>query len=130
VRRPALALGANLLAVAFAVALLGLAIGPTAAGTAPSPPPKLSRVLDDYYSPVSLTVSRGGSVKWVWPGSNLHPHNLRLAKAPNRVDKARFRSPTKVRRFSFVRAFTIAGSYEFFCTLHPFTMRQTVTVRR
>ena len=110
--------------------MLGIAIFPAAAVTASVPPPKLSRLLDDYYSPVSLTISRGGSVKWVWAGSNLHSHNLKLAKAPNGVDKGRFRSPTKVRRFSFERTFTIAGTYQFFCTLHPFTMRQTVTVRR
>lgn len=109
--------------------VLGLALAPAAAQPAPSPPAKLSRVLDDYYSPVGLTVPRGGSVKWVWPGSNVHRHNLRLAKAPRAVDQTRFRSPTRVRRFSFVRSFAIPGRYRFYCTVHPFTMRQTVTVR-
>jgi hypothetical protein len=118
---------ATWLAVAISLTGIGLAILPA---SALAPPPKLSRVLDDYYSPVSLTFPRGGTVRWVWSTSNLHAHNLRLAKAPKGVDKSRFRSPTKVRRFRFERTFTIAGNYQFFCTLHPFTMRQTVMVRR
>lgn len=115
---------AKLLAVAAPVALLAFASAPADAA------PALSKVRDDYISPVSLSIARGGSVKWVWAASNLHPHNVRLAKAPRGVGKHRFRSPTRTGRFSFVRAFTIAGSYRFLCTLHPFTMRQTVTVRR
>ena len=128
VRRPGPAVSAKILA-ATAAALV-LAIGPASAAPASAPAPKLTRVLDDYYSPVGLTVAPGGAVKWVWAGSNLHPHNVRLAKAPSGVAKRRFRSPTRVRRFSFVRTFTVPGSYQFFCTVHPFTMRQTITVRR
>ena len=130
VRRGGRPIGAKFLAAAAAIALPAFAAGAASAAEASAPAPKLSRVHDDYYSPVSLTVARGGSVKWVWAGSNLHEHNVKLAKAPKGVDKTRFRSPTRVRRFSFARTFTIAGSYQFFCTVHPFTMRQTITVRR
>lgn len=114
--------------VVAAALLLCLAHGPAAAGATAAP--KVARVLDDYYSPGRLSVARSGTVKWVWAGSNLHPHNLRLAKAPKGVDVRRFRSPTRVRRFSFVRSFEIPGSYQFFCSVHPFTMRETITVRR
>jgi plastocyanin len=117
------------LIVAATAALLACAIGPGFAAPAATPSPKLSRVLDDYYSPGSLTVPRGGAVKWVWAGSNLHPHNVRLATAPSGVGKRRFRSPTRVRGFSFVRSFDVPGSYRFFCSVHPFTMRQTIRVR-
>ena len=79
-------------------------------------------VLDDYFAPHRLSVPRGGSVRWVWSARNLHPHNVRLIDGPPGVSKKRYRSQTSVRQFDFERAFL--------CTLHPFTMRQTVTVRR
>jgi plastocyanin len=100
------------------------------AGTAAPPKPKLAKVLDDYYSPPSIGLPRGGSLKWIWPARNLHPHNVRLVNGPRGVSKKAYRSPTRVRRFSFERAFPKPGGYEFVCTLHPFTMRQSVKVRR
>jgi plastocyanin len=93
-------------------------------------PPRPSRVLDDYFSPPSLNIPRGGSIRWVWPARNLHPHNVRLTSGPRGVSKRAYRSPTRVRRYVFERAFPKPGSYRFVCTLHPFTMRQQVTVRR
>lgn len=100
------------------------------AGTGSAAKPTVSRVLDDIYSPASLVLERGGSVRWVWPARNLHRHNVILVTGPPGVAKKRYRSPTRVRRFEFERAFPNPGNYEFFCSVHPFTMRQSVKVRR
>jgi plastocyanin len=112
------------------IAALFAAVGAAHAGAATVPEPKESVVLDDYFAPHRLSLPRGGSVRWVWSARNLHPHNVRLVDGPPGVSKKRYRSPTSVRQFDFERAFPKPGSYQFFCTLHPFTMRQTVTVRR
>jgi plastocyanin len=112
------------------IAALMAAFGVAHAGAATTPEPKESVVLDDYFAPHRLSLPRGGSVRWVWSARNLHPHNVRLVDGPPGVSKKRYRSQTSVRQFDFERAFPKPGTYQFFCTLHPFTMRQTVAVRR
>jgi plastocyanin len=117
-----------LLAAALVAAALAPAQAP-AMGAGSAPAAKQAAVLDDLFSPSKVSVRRGGSVEWVWAYKNLHPHNVRLVQGPPGVSKKRYSSQTAVRMYDFERAFPKSGVYRFLCTLHPFTMRQTVVVR-
>jgi plastocyanin len=84
-------------------------------------------VYNDYYSPNSANVAKGGKVKWTWFGDD---HNVTLDKAPRGVKKNDFRSPTAGAGFTFTRKFTKTGTYHFHCVVHPLDMQMTVKVTR
>ena len=115
--------------ILFAALLTVAVLTPAQPGVASAPAAKQVTVLDDYFSPGTVSVPRGGSVEWVWAYRNLHPHNVRLFDGPPGVSKKRYRSQTATRMFNFQRAFPKPGVYRFLCTLHPFSMRQKVVVR-
>jgi plastocyanin len=81
---------------------------------------------DDFFSPRSVTIRRGGSVRWVWRGQN--DHNVVFRKAPSGASK---KSARRVRtRGSFTRSFGKSGTYRYVCTVHvDFGMRGVVKVR-
>jgi plastocyanin len=77
---------------------------------------KSTSVRDNSFSPRSLSVRRGDTVRWRWSGRN--PHNV--------VGRG-FRSPVK-RTGTYSRRFSRRGSYRVVCTIHT-GMRQTITAR-
>ncbi len=102
-------------------ALLGLLVGPALGAAA------LSVRADDAsqvtiktfkYGPKDITVKAGTTVTWT--NKDPEPHTV--------VDKGgKFRSAALDTDDSFSFTFKDAGTYQFFCTLHP-QMTGTVTV--
>jgi plastocyanin len=84
---------------------------------------------DNYLAPGKLTVKRGTTVTWRWPGYDTggDVHDVGLAAGPKGVK--RFRSQAASTDFRYSRRFTVPGTYRLNCSLHH-EMRMTVTVRR
>jgi plastocyanin len=98
-----------------AVAAGALAVPTFGAGT------KTVAVKDNLFSPKTLTVARGTTVRWVWQGKA--PHNVKVSKGP-----ARFGSTTQTKG-SFSRRLTKAGTYTIVCTIHQPAMKMTIRVK-
>ena len=117
--RQALVIGAALLVVGVAPAQ-----GFTAAAAK-----KTVEVGDNYYSPKTLTVNRGTTVTWKWPGFDEagDVHDVKLKSGPKGVKK--FQSEAASTEYSFKRKLTVSGTYKLVCTLHE-EMTQTIKVRK
>jgi plastocyanin len=75
---------------------------------------------DNFFSPKSLSISKGTVVKWVWKGKA--PHNVTVTKGP-----AKFHSATQSKG-TYSHTFTKSGAYTIVCTIHP-GMTSTITVK-
>ena len=75
-------------------------------------------VIDFDYSPKALSVAVGGAVKWVNVGAK--PHTVTASDGS-------FDSGLMVKGDAYSRTFSTAGTFEYFCDLHP-AMVATVTV--
>jgi plastocyanin len=73
-------------------------------------------VKDNFFSPKSLSVSRGSTVKWSWKGS-----------APHNVTFRTVHSSTK-RSGTYSHKFNQKGSFSYKCTIHP-GMTGKITVK-
>ena len=66
---------------------------------------------DNFFSPATVTVTRGSSgatVAWTWAGSN--PHSVTFdAGGPNSIVQ---------NSGSFSRTFTASGTFTYYCTVH------------
>lgn len=113
-----------------AACLAGAAATPAGAGKAPKP--KLVTVADFYFGPSSVTVPKGGTVKWVWASTNTESHDVHLKKGPKGLkQKASYSTKTTaVTNATFKHAFPTPGAYDFICTIHPTKMKMTVTVKK
>ncbi len=120
------------------IALLACAVGSavvvpvaSSAGATHKPKPVVKKVEvgDNYYSPTKLTIKKGNSVIWVWNNTNYGTHNVTLIKGPKGVKKDKFTSVDAARGLHFKRTFTMPGTYDFECTIHP-SMDIAVTVKR
>lgn len=65
---------------------------------------------DNFFSPKSVTVKKGTTVKWVWKGKA--PHNVTVISGP-----VKFHSPLKMSG-SYSRKLTRTGTYRIVCTIH------------
>ena len=90
---------------------------------------KTVKVGDNYFTPQPLTVKRGTTVTWRWPGYDGagDVHDVGLMAGPKGVK--RFRSEAAATDYSFKRKLTKPGTYKIVCTLHE-EMRMTVKVRK
>ena len=90
---------------------------------------KTVKVGDNYFSPKSLTVSKGTTVTWKWPGFDEagDVHDVKLKSAPKGVKK--FQSEAASTDYSFKRKLTVPGTYKLICTLHE-EMKMTIKVRK
>jgi plastocyanin len=77
---------------------------------------------DSLFKPSNLLIPRGGRVTWSFRDSEAHV--VVSANAPRAVDSPIAKSPTQ-----YSQSFTVPGTYNLFCYLHPTTMHQTLTVR-
>jgi plastocyanin len=124
------------LAAVAALALLGAgaasAKAPPMAPPAPKPKPKLVTVNDFFFGPTSVTIKKGGSVKWVWSSANTYPHDVHLKSGPSGLkEKGSYSTKTTaVSDAEFKKAFPTAGTYHFICTIHPTEMKLTVVVKK
>ena len=89
---------------------------------------KTVQVGDNYFTPQTLTVDRGTTITWRWPGYDEagDVHDLGLVSGPRGV--RRFRSEAAATDYSFGRKLTIPGRYKLGCSLHE-GMRMTIKVR-
>jgi plastocyanin len=90
---------------------------------------KTVAVGDNYLTPGKLTVKRGTTVTWRWPGYDQSGdvHDVGLVAGPKGVKK--FRSEAASTGYTFSRKLTVPGTYRLSCSLHH-AMRMTITVRR
>ncbi len=107
------------------VALTGAAVlaAPASAGAPTATAAARTVTLkDSFFSPRTVAIRRGGSVRFAWSSRNRLPHNLVGPGAPPRVrtPKARHR-PVTIR-------YARKGSYRYQCTIHP-GMTGSVRVR-
>lgn len=104
-------LGAVLLAV---VAVVGLAPTPRAGAAGP-----LVEIKHHKYVPATLTVPVGTTVTWINRDDDVHT-------VISTAEKFRSRGMDTDEKFS--QTFTVPGTYEYFCTLHPL-MKAKVIVK-
>ena len=90
---------------------------------------KTVTVGDDYLAPTKLTVKRGTTVTWRWPGFEAagDVHDVGLKSGPRGVKK--FRSEAASTDYAFKRKLTVPGTYRLNCSLHH-EMGMTIKVRR
>ena len=76
-------------------------------------------MLDNRFNPTQVTVPAGSTVTWLNRGSNLHTATSfdGLCESGNLGRDGRF-------NFTF----TEPGTYQYFCSLHPATMRGEIRV--
>ena len=77
---------------------------------------------NSLFTPPSLSIALGGTV--TWRSLDVDRHVVFLANGPRAVD-----GPLMRQGAVFAQRFTVPGTYNLFCYLHPVTMHQTVTVR-
>jgi plastocyanin len=100
--------------------------------TIDAPPGKLEKVPsgtqitvgDRFFSKTNLQIKPGQSLRWNFP-SNAELHNVTLANGPEG-----FASDNLDAGRSYETKFTRAGTYKFFCGLHPVQMTQRVVVKK
>jgi plastocyanin len=90
---------------------------------------KTVKVGDDFYSPKTVTVSKGTTVTWKWPSFEEagDVHDVKLKSGPKGVKK--FQSDSASTDYSYKRKLTVPGTYKIVCTLHD-DMKMTIRVRR
>ena len=90
---------------------------------------KTIKVGDNFYLPKTVTVNRGTTVTWKWPGYDEagDVHDVKLKTGPKGVKK--FQSEAASTDYSFKRKLTVAGTYKLICTLHE-EMTMTIKVRK
>jgi plastocyanin len=104
----------RLLALIAAVTVAGALAIPAFGAT------RTVKVGDNFFSPRSVTVSRGTTVLWKWTGSA--PHNVTVTRGPKK-----FHSATQSKGTYKATPHT-KGTYSIVCTIHA-GMRMTLHVR-
>lgn len=113
--RPKHASAAALTTTVAVVGALALTTGSQAAGT------KVVKVDDFAFSPSSVTVRRGTTVKWVWAGKAAH--DVEVTRGPKD-----FHSRV-MSKGSYSRTFTKKGTYRIDCSIHASIMKMVVRVK-
>jgi plastocyanin len=74
------------------------------------------------FTPPNISIGLGGIV--TWRSLDIDRHIVSLANGPRAVD-----GPFMRKGQIFAQRFTVPGTYNLFCYLHPVTMHETVVVR-
>jgi plastocyanin len=102
----------KLLVAPLALAALVVAL----VGAVPANSATTVSVKDNFFSPKSVTVSKGGSVTWKWAGRA--PHNVTFRSTHSKTQT----------KGSYSLKFNNKGSFSYRCTIHP-GMVGTVNVK-
>jgi plastocyanin len=78
------------------------------------------------FSRENLTISVGDTVSWT--NQDNAPHTVSAGVSPNVDSPPQFRSATMARNGTFTHTFTTAGTFAYFCEIHPSMIAQ-VTVK-
>jgi len=112
-----------------ALAAIGLTATVVPAEAFKRKPLKKTVEIEDYFfSPSRMTVKSGTIVTWRWPAGGGDGHDVVLVKGPKGVKK--FASEVFFADEKYRRTLKVPGKYSIVCTLHPDTMKQTITVKR
>jgi plastocyanin len=128
----ALVLGATLVLLAAAVVAAESPApggsGPASAGPAASGGNAIS-IVQKTFSPSTLTVHVGDTVTWTVTEAISDPHSVTAGSSKD-PKPAEFDSGIKLKNNgdTFSHAFPAAGTFSFFCAVHPTTMSGTITV--
>jgi plastocyanin len=79
---------------------------------------------DNVFSPRTINIRSGDTLKFVWRGSN--PHNITTTSRPRGA--ARITAPVKTRG-TYRKRLTRRGTYRLLCTIHQPSMKMTIRVR-
>jgi plastocyanin len=109
-----------------AVLIAGVAL---LVGAAPAQAGKTVRIYDNYFLKDDLTVGRGTTVTWRWPGADEagDVHDVKLKSGPKGVKK--FQSEAAATDYTYKRKLKVPGRYRIVCTLHE-EMTMKIRVRR
>ncbi|MFL6106298.1 MAG: cupredoxin family copper-binding protein, partial [Marmoricola sp.] len=92
----------------------------TAAAVSPAASSATVMIKNYAFSPAALTVKVGTTVTWT--NMDTAPHTVTVSSGP-----VKFSSPNLQKGQSFTYTFTKAGTYSYYCAVHP-DMTATVTV--
>lgn len=81
---------------------------------------KSVEIMGYAYQPATLTINAGDTV--VWTNHDTAPHNVVVTNGPEK-----FTSPTLQQGQTYSYTFTKAGTYSYYCSIHP-DMKASVTV--
>ena len=81
---------------------------------------KTVAVKDNFFSPKSISISKGTKVTWKWRGTSFH--NVTVKTGPQK-----FHSKLQ-QKGSYSHTFTKAGTYTLLCSVHAPGMKMTVKV--
>lgn len=116
--RAALSLAAAVSAIVLALTAGVSAVADNSGHTAA----KRVTVGDNFFSPTSVSISRGTTVKWTWSNTS-NPHNVKVRSGPRK-----FSSSTK-RSGSYSRKISTAGTYKIYCSIHSSSMKMTIRAK-
>ena len=112
---------------AVSLAVLGLGGAVVAPAQAGKTVKKNIKIGDYYFAPEKLTVKKGTVVIWHWPKIAGDQHDVKLKKGPKGAKK--FQSDIFAADVSYKQTLKVAGKYSIICSLHPDTMKLTITVK-
>ena len=119
----------TLLLTGLAIVLISLSIDSTAifaqTATSISILPGSSAVKPDnkYYDPSPANVAVGTTVTWTNNDATLHTV---YSGSPTQDSGKLFQSPFMAKGKTFTHTFDTAGTFDYYCTLHPFMIGQIV----
>jgi plastocyanin len=119
----------TVLITALAVALISLSVDPTAifaqTATTISMVPGSSAPKPDnkYYDPDPANVAVGTTVTWINDDATLH---TAVSGTPDSGPSGEFDSSYLAKGKTFSHKFDTAGTFDYYCTLHPFMIGQVV----
>ena len=82
-------------------------------------------IVDNSFGPTAVAVTPGGTVTWIWNGTNTMQHNVSWASGPGSLPG---NSTTQATGTPYSVTFNDVGTYQFVCTLHS-NMGGTVFVQ-
>jgi plastocyanin len=90
---------------------------------------KTVRIYDNYFLADDISVKRGATVTWKWPGYDEagDVHDVKLKSGPKGAKK--FHSEAAATDYTFRRRLTVPGRYRIICTLHD-EMTMRIRVKR
>jgi plastocyanin len=110
-----------LLVIGAMLALAGTANATHEASTAAT---KTVKVSDNSYSRSSITISKNDKIKFAWQNTD-NDHNVKTKSGPATVS-----SETEDGNYTYTKKFTKTGKYSLHCTIHPKSMKLSVTVKK
>jgi plastocyanin len=89
-------------------------------------PTKVSRpgcdIEDVCYIPSNIVVEKGGSVTWLNEDSSFHTVTSGFYGEPTDLFDSGYLDPYEY----YTLSFDVVGTYDYFCTLHPWMMAQVI----